>query len=237
VTEVNELLRTAIGVRQPEIPDLDAIVERATARRRRERVLAGAVALLLTAGLATGLAVVTRTGDAPVPLAGTEIVGPTRQVFIPSESMTPTLQVGDTVLVDEGAYVATGGVPVRGDLIAFSLVGDSYEGMFVKRVAGLPGDVVEERDGVILVNGEPFVMPAPPSPEERTLGPFRVQAGHLFVLGDNLPNSNDSRFGLGQVPLDTVVGKVVEILSPGDRRATVEPPQAPAVPGPVRSDG
>jgi signal peptidase I len=238
VTEVKELLRTAIGVRQPEIPDLDAIVGRAGARRRHERVLAGTVALLLTAALATGLAIVTHTGDAPAPLEGTEIVGPTRQVYIPSESMTPTLQVGDTVLVDEGAYVASGGIPERGDVIAFDV--DAVPGVepgspqtFVKRVVGLPGDVVEQRGGLVYVNDELFVMPS--SEDHRTIGPYRVEPGHVFVLGDNLVNSNDSRFDLGQVPADAIIGKVVEIFSPDDRRATVEPPQAPAVPGPAES--
>jgi hypothetical protein len=54
----------------------------------------------------------------------------------------------------------------------------------------------------------------------------------VFVVGDHLENSNDSRYGIGQVPLDLIIGKVVEIISPGDRRATVTPPTAKTASGP-----
>lgn len=245
MSDVKELLRTAIGNRQPEIPELDAVLRSTARRRRRERIVAGVLAVVLTAGLATGLALlVGRSGTGGGPSEGVDVVGPTSVVYIPSESMTPTLQVGDSVLVDEGAYKATGGVPERGDLIAFQAPVQGVPGAdpgptetFVKRVVGLPGDEVEQRRGDVYVNGRPFPMPSTPEPDHRTVGPFRVQAGDLFVLGDNLANSNDSRFALGQIPLETVIGKVVQILSPDDRRATVGPPRAPAVPGPAKSDG
>jgi len=58
--------------------------------------------------------------------------------------------------------------------------------------------------------------------------------GHIFVVGDNLENSNDSRYpAIGQVPLAAVIGKVVEIVEPGSRGGTIIPaPTAAAVPGP-----
>jgi signal peptidase I len=187
--------------------------------------------LTLTAGLGAGLAVALRGGGGS-PAQGGDVVGPTREIFIPSVSMEPTLKVGDTVLVDEGAYRGAGGLPMPGDIIAFD-ASDPTQTTFVKRVVGLPGDVVEEHAGTILVNGDPFPMPEPEARDHQTLGPWTVEPGHVFVVGDNVGNSNDSRFPLiGQVPLDRIIGKVVEILSPGDRRATVGPPPAEVATGP-----
>ncbi|MFL5797462.1 MAG: signal peptidase I [Actinomycetota bacterium] len=231
MTEIRELLRTAIGDRRPAIPDLELVVRRGAARRRRARVLAAVVALALTAGLGTGLALALHGGGAGGPAQGTNVVGPTREIFIPSVSMEPTLKEGDTVLVDEGAYVLEAGLPSPGDIIAFDVPGEAMT--FVKRVVGLPGDAVEERDGLLYLNGQEFPMPASPVPDRRTMGPWTVEPGRVFVVGDNLSNSNDSRFSeLGQIPVGQIIGKVVEILSPGDRRATVGPPPAQSASGP-----
>jgi signal peptidase I len=246
VTDTKELLRTAIGTGEPAPPPFHEVVLRASARRRRERIVATGLALALTAGIATGLTFLIRGDGQGKPLDGVTIVGPTRQVFIPSESMDPTLRVGDTVVVDEGAYVASGGLPSSGDIIAFPdphtqprrgdvIVFPGSE--FVKRVVGLPGDTVEERLGAIFVNGAPFTMP---ELDRRTvtLGPYRVLPGHVFVLGDNLANSNDSRFAdLGQIPIDGIIGKVVEILPQGDPRATAVPPLPGSTPGPAQTSG
>ncbi|MDP9344026.1 MAG: signal peptidase I [Actinomycetota bacterium] len=164
--------------------------------------------------------------------------------YIPSPSMDPTLKVGDRVLVNKLAYKLHG--PSRGDVIVFSNPGPSVtqcpephrnpvsafvhwvtEGLgvsapacedFIKRVIGVPGDVVEERDGVMYVNGKRLVEPyLNKQRDTRTLGPWRVEAGHLFVMGDNRVNSNDSRFGLGQIPIDHVVGRAFIIIWPPSR--------------------
>jgi signal peptidase I len=160
--------------------------------------------------------------------------------YIPSPSMDPTLKVGDRVLVNKLAYKLHG--PSRGDVIVFSNPGQCpephrnpvsaffhwiTEGLgvsapscedFIKRVIGLPGDVVEERNGVIFVNGKRLVEPyLNKQRDTRTLGPWTVPAGELFVLGDNRVDSNDSRFGLGDVPIDHVVGKAFIIIWPPSR--------------------
>ncbi len=157
--------------------------------------------------------------------------------FIPSGSMEPTLEPGDRVLVQKVVYG-----PDRGDVIVFSdpqgrpgpdrgIVGGFFHWLsstlgierpehedFIKRVIGLPGETVELRDGRLFVDGvrirEPYLKGAV---DTRDYGPVRVPEGALFVLGDNRLNSNDSRFGLGFVPVDKVVGRAFAIVWPPSR--------------------
>jgi signal peptidase I len=157
--------------------------------------------------------------------------------FIPSGSMEPTLEPGDRVLVQKVMYG-----PDRGDVIVFSdpqgrpgpdrgIVGGFVHWLsstlgierpehedFIKRVIGLPGETVELRDGRLFVDGvrirEPYLKGAV---DTRDYGPVRVPEGALFVLGDNRLNSNDSRFGLGFVPVDKVVGRAFAIVWPPSR--------------------
>jgi signal peptidase I len=162
------------------------------------------------------------------------------QVFyIPSSSMEPTLSVNDRMVVEKVTYRFRD--PVRGEVVVFE--GDEVAGRdddrttgerlvrgvgqflgvvptsardFVKRVIGLPGDEVAITDGVVRVNGvvldEDYVVFDDPS----DYGPVVVPEGTLFFLGDNRPNSSDSRRGLGFVPLDHVVGRSVVIIWPFD---------------------
>lgn len=158
--------------------------------------------------------------------------------YIPSLSMAPTLEVGDRVLVRKILYE-----PARGDVIVFEnpnpltepdrpWYSDAWhwviEGLgfstspdrdFIKRVIGLPGETVEMRDGKVLIDGraleEPYLDGLPP--DTRAFAPVTVPEGELFVMGDNRLNSNDSRFGLGSVPIDKVVGKAFVIIWPPSR--------------------
>jgi signal peptidase I len=152
--------------------------------------------------------------------------------FIPSSSMEPTLAPGDRILVQKVVYG-----PDRGDVIVFSdpqgrpgpdrgIVGGFVHWLsstlgierpehedFIKRAIGLPGETVELRDGRLFVDGvqisEPYLRGAV---DTRDYGPVRVPEGALLVLGDNRLNSNDSRFGLGFVPVDKVVGRAFAIV-------------------------
>jgi len=165
--------------------------------------------------------------------------------FIPSRSMVPTLERGDRILVNRLAYRF--GDIHRGDIVVFSdlhpppgehrnLVSSVFhwlfEGLgvarpenedFVKRVIGLPGDVVEIRAGTVLVDGDPLKEPYVNSadPDTSSFGPVTVPGGMLFVLGDNRRHSGDSRFpppaGLGYVPIDTVIGKAFVMVWPPSR--------------------
>ncbi len=131
------------------------------------------------------------------------------QVFtLASASMSPTLLPGDSVFVNRLAYRLH--PPSREDLIAFRFPqADGRE--FVKRVIGLPGDVVSEQRGRFQVNGALLAPPQPvasvdePGPDADQ-PPRPVPAGQLYVLGDNWTSSLDSRFW-GPVPERDVVGE------------------------------
>ncbi len=128
--------------------------------------------------------------------------------YIPSGSMEPTLFPGDYILVNRFVYDLHR--PQRGDIVVFRYPKDEHLD-FVKRVIGLPGDVVEEHDGRFRINGhslrEPYV-----EHNERALAsgmniaPLRVPKDQLFVLGDNRDASLDSRYW-GTVSEHKVIGE------------------------------
>jgi signal peptidase I len=146
-------------------------------------------------------------------------------VTVTSASMLPTLEPGGTVAVDTNAYDSA--LPIRGDIIAFRLA-DFPDNVFLKRVIGLPGDSIEEVDGVVSVNGE--VLDEPYADLDRSSGSWTVEEGHVFVLGDRRANSNDSRYtgqeGMGQVPISDIIGKVLP-------EAVSGAPDIPAGPAPT----
>lgn len=159
--------------------------------------------------------------------------------YIPSESMVPTLEVGDRVFVSK--FMFDGGDIARGDVIVFEnpnpgeLPDRGPVGAFlhwlgegvgiaqpetedlIKRVIGLPGETIEIRDDVVYVDGvaldEPYLTPA----AKRSNGDYALHTvpnDALFVMGDNRGNSADSRYGLGFIPLDRVIGKAFVVIWP-----------------------
>jgi signal peptidase I len=125
--------------------------------------------------------------------------------YIPSESMVPTLRVGDRVLVNKFIYRFT--EPQRGDIIVFrSVEGDNED--LIKRVVGVPGDKIAVRRGKLFVNGEPQKEPYVNKkyPDRSYFAPKTVPKDHVFVMGDNRANSRDSRF-FGPVPDENIEGE------------------------------
>lgn len=119
------------------------------------------------------------------------------------QSMEPNLSQNQRLIVDKLSYRFH--PPERDDIIVLDL--PEMDEMLVKRVVGLPGEVVEVRNGIIHVNGEPILEPfahdaTPFDMEAITLGPL-----NYFVLGDNRGNSNDSRV-FGPVHRDYILGRV-----------------------------
>lgn len=162
------------------------------------------------------------------------------QVFyIPSSSMEPTLQVNDRMLVEKVTYRFR--EPRRGEVVVFEgenatsdrdrdrgavseLLGriGQFVGVvpvnardFVKRVIGLPGDRIRIDDqGTVFVNGTAIEEPYITNQDRRPFGEVAVPEDSLFVLGDNRPNSSDSRTSLGFIPRGDVVGRAVVIIWP-----------------------
>lgn len=132
---------------------------------------------------------------------------------IPSGSMISTLLIGDHILVNKFIYgvripvldtwVVGPRVPQREDIIVFKYPHDESRD-FIKRVIGLPGDVVEIRNKQVYINGEPLeesyasykdpATPGNPHSPGASFGPITVPKDKLFVLGDNRDHSQDSRF-------------------------------------------
>ncbi len=143
---------------------------------------------------------------------------------IPSGSMEDTLLIGDHLLVNKFIYgtklpfsdkrVLKLRDPRRGDVIVFEYPVDPSKD-FIKRVIGTPGDVVEEKDKKVYVNGKLYVNPHEVHKEKDiipkemnprdTFGPVTVPPNSYFVMGDNRDRSYDSRFW-GFVPRDKIKG-------------------------------
>jgi signal peptidase I len=119
--------------------------------------------------------------------------------------MEPNFFEGQFILVNKLAYKL--GTPERGDVIVFHNPLNPDED-YIKRVIGLPGDTLEIRDQIVYINGELLEEPYPknPIPPGTVFGPLVVEPDHLFVMGDNRPNSKDSR-SFGQLAEDLIVGR------------------------------
>ena len=185
---------------------------------------------------------------------------------IPSGSMKPTLLVGDYIFVSKWSYGYSrhslpfspnifsgriwGSDPERGDVVVFKYPSDTSKD-YIKRIIGLPGDKVQLRDSVILINGQPVervqqgeftdestgvtvpiyvetqangnsyqTIDIQPNNYADSTPVFDVPEGHYFFLGDNRDNSADSRFDVGMVPAENLVGKAqVLFLSLNDGSA------------------
>jgi signal peptidase I len=150
--------------------------------------------------------------------------------YIPSGSMEPTLKIGDRVLVNKLSYDLHD--IHRGDIIVFKAPPNAGAGDIkdlVKRVIGLPGDVVEARDdnGAVCETQDPSKMchvyvndrrldePYVHGQTTWLLPPTKIPAGQLFMMGDNRTQSHDSRY-FGPIEKSAVIGRVfVRIWPPG----------------------
>jgi signal peptidase I len=145
----------------------------------------------------------------------------------PTSSMEPTLHCAKPGLGclggadDKFAVLKIGGWG-RGDVVVFdtppaAVARCRVAGKLVKRVIGLPGDTVRERDGVVSVDGrplsEPYVAVGRPDHES---GTWHVPQGSYFLLGDNRAESCDSR-AFGPVPRHDIVGRVFLVYWPPSR--------------------
>ena len=150
---------------------------------------------------------------------------------VPSTSMAPGLLAGDLIVVNKFVFQQAPALllPARavrhGDVVVFRLPADP-EQVAIKRSVAIGGDQLRLVDKQLLINGEetgePFVVHHDPYiyPRSRFLeaslrtrdnmGPLRVPDGHLFLLGDNRDESQDSRV-FGSAPTSSVVGRAVVV--------------------------
>jgi len=127
-------------------------------------------------------------------------------------AMEPTLQSGDSLLVDRLSYRVR--EPERGDIIVF----DAWysDRAFIKRIVGLPGENVEIRDGLVLIDGRELEEPYLEQPTLDHIGPVELDRNEYYVIGDNRGNSSDSR-AYGPLPEDLIHGRAVVVYFPLDR--------------------
>ncbi|MBQ9062276.1 MAG: signal peptidase I [Eubacterium sp.] len=116
---------------------------------------------------------------------------------IPSESMQNTIMVGNRIFGSRLAYREEG--PERYDIVIFKYPDDESQ-LFIKRVIGLPGDVIDIHDGYVYVNGSETPLTDTFCPEQGVTDegfldyPLTVPDGCYFMLGDNRLHSKDSRY-------------------------------------------
>jgi signal peptidase I len=132
---------------------------------------------------------------------------------VQGDSMRPTLLTEDRLFLTKGY-----GSPRRGDIVVFNLNEGGTQVEVIKRVVGLPGDVVYTKGDLAWVDGkaEPKTYSLVTGKSGRVVGPLKVPQGRLFVLGDNRAISLDSRF-IGPIPLTSVIGRAVAIFAPVTR--------------------
>jgi signal peptidase I len=166
-------------------------------------------------------------GAGSIPVETIETPTTTRRYSIPTSAMEPTLHCAapragcearsaDVVVVEEPADEIE-----RRDVVVFEAppLADQQcppGGTFIKRIIGLPGESVEQRDGAVFIDGrrlnEPYV-----SPERRDFRTYTARVipdGQYFVMGDNRLQSCDSRVW-GPVPRSNITGNVIKIERPG----------------------
>jgi signal peptidase I len=143
--------------------------------------------------------------------------------LVQGDSMEPSLHDGERLLVDKVTYRFRS--PERGEIIVFSYPKDPRR-KFIKRVIGIPGDVIEIRNRTLYINGSPIEEAYIRGPMYQPFGPITVPEGTVWVLGDNRNNSEDSRFpDVGPVPLKNIVGRALFVYWPPQEIGMIHPPQ------------
>ena len=142
-------------------------------------------------------------------------------VRVDGPSMLPTLLDEDRLLVTRGYDAA-----VRGDIVVIEPPSHpliSQDDTLIKRVVARGGDRIELKNGLVYVNGapEPTSYDVIQEDPRANLAAYSVPDGYVFVLGDNRPDSLDSR-SFGPIPLVNVRGKVIAVFAPVTRLGLID---------------
>lgn len=144
---------------------------------------------------------------------------------IPSGSMIPTLNIEDRLFVSMIPYYYRS--PIRGEIVVF----DGPDGhKWIKRVVGLPNEVIDIQNGNIYINGERLdetaylneegISALNPIISTQISFPYTIPEGHYFLLGDNRLESNDCRY-IGPIAEEKITGKAVYRIYPFDEMGSL----------------
>ncbi len=145
--------------------------------------------------------------------------------YIPSDSMLPTLEKGDRLVVEK---ISTRfHPPTTGDIIVFEppeklqVLGYAKDQAFIKRVIGEPGQIVTIANHQVYINGEPLKENYIAEPPAYQWGAMQVPEGEFFVMGDNRNDSNDSHVW-GFLPRKNIIGRARFRFWPLNRLGFIE---------------
>jgi signal peptidase I len=138
-------------------------------------------------------------------------------VKVEGTSMMPALTDQERIFINKFTYRFGTGNIERGDLVVFFFPMDHTKS-YIKRIIGLPGDMVQIDKGTVYVNGERLAEPYVPDEyrDDQTFPLKAVPSDNYFVLGDHRSSSNDSR-AWGMVPRVNIYGKAVFVYWPLDK--------------------
>jgi signal peptidase I len=159
-------------------------------------------------------------------------LGLIRPFSVPTGAMTPAISAGDHVMMEGFSFLAR--KPRRGDIVVFKTESVGLlqaNSIYVKRIAGEPGDRLRLADGKLYINDQHIVLSnaygeivyyLPDAQSSMaTHTDLTIPEGHYFVLGDNSANSYDSRFW-GCVPAENILGRVTFCYAPANRVGRVK---------------
>lgn len=140
--------------------------------------------------------------------------------YIPSDSMLPTLQMGDRMVVEKISYRFH--PPATGDIVVFDppqqlqILGYAKDQAFIKRIIGKPGQIVKINNGKVYLNGKPLEEDYIAQPPAYEWGAKQVPEDEFFVMGDNRNDSNDSHVW-GFLPREKIIGRALFRFWPFNR--------------------
>ena len=140
--------------------------------------------------------------------------------FIPSDSMFPTLEINDRLVIEKVSYYLNS--PQFGDIIVFTPpsqlqeIGYGADQAFIKRIIGKPGQIIEVKNGRVYIDNEPQFERYIAEEPHYQLSPVKVPDNSYFVMGDNRNDSNDSHVW-GFLPKENIIGRAVFRFWPIER--------------------
>lgn len=133
---------------------------------------------------------------------------------VDGESMYPNFRDREIVLWRKGVYDSGEMKPERADIVVVQYPGDPKHKKYVKRIVGLPNENIQISNGKVYINkkvySEEYLNPSLLTEPD---GSWKLKAGEYFVMGDNRPNSNDSRY-FGPIETRFIMGKSIGVVFP-----------------------